>query len=117
MNTDRLHHMNDFNSFKNIYTIYKKHIITHKRNENNESEILSDYYKYIPVYGHHFNECNQFICKKIIQHRVVEDATPHNFLIINDVELARPYKGGIYIAKDIDDLYEIIDKLNKYKNN
>ena len=116
MNTDKLYHTNKFDSFKNIYTIYKKHIVIYKRNENNESEVSSDYYKYIPVYGHYYNNNNQFICKKIAQHQIVEDNSPNNFLIIKNEELARPYKGGIYIAKDIDSLYNIIDKLNTYKN-
>ena len=40
---------------------------------------------------------------------------PHNFLIIKNEELARPYKGGLYIAKDMNDLYDILDKLKKYQ--
>ena len=114
MNTDRLYHMNNFDSFPNIYTIYKKHIVTHKRNDNNESEVLSDYYKYVPVYGHHFNNNNHFICKKIANHRIVHDISPNNFLIIKNEELVRAYKGGLYIGKDINDLYNIIDRLNNY---
>lgn len=115
MNTDRLYHIDNFNSFPNIYTIYKKHIVTHKRNENNESEVLSDYYKYIPVYGHYFNNNNHFICKRIVAKIIREEVSPHNFLIIKNEELARPYKGDIYIAKDINDLYDILDKLKKYE--
>jgi hypothetical protein len=107
--------MNKFDSFQNIYTIYKKHIVTYKRNENNESEILSDYYKYIPVYGHYYNNNNHFICKKIFNHALVNEVYPNNFLIIKNNELARPYKGGIYIAKNMNDLYDILDKLKKYK--
>ena len=116
MNKSKLYHMEHFNEFNNIYTIYKKHIVTHKRNENNESEVLSDYYKYVPVYGHYFNNNNHFICKRIVAKIIREDVTPHNFLIIKNEELARPYKGGLYIAKDIDNLYDILDKLNTYKN-
>jgi hypothetical protein len=107
--------MNKFDSFQNIYTIYKKHIVTYKRNENNESEILSDYYKYIPVYGHYYNNNNHFICKKIFNHTLVNKVYSNNFLILKNNELARPYKGGIYIAKNMNDLYDILDKLKKYK--
>ena len=115
MNIDKLYHMNNFNSFPNIYTIYRKHIVTHKRNENNESEVLSDYYKYVPVYGHYYNNSNHFICKRIFAKIIREKVSPHNFLIIKNEELARPYKGGIYIAKDMNDLYDILDKLKKYQ--
>ena len=76
--------MNNFDSFPNIYTIYKKHIVTHKRNENNESEVLSDYYKYVPVYGHYFNNNNHFICKRIVAKIIREEVSPHNFLIIKN---------------------------------
>lgn len=117
MNTDRLYHMNKFDSFQNIYTIYKKHIVTHKRNEDNESEILSDYYKYIPVYGHYYNNNNHFICKKIFNHALVNEVYPNNFLILKNNELARPYKGGIYVANNINELYSIIDRLNKFNKN
>ncbi len=119
MNIDKIYHIKNFDLFKNIYTIYKKHIVTHKRvvddNGNITSEVLSDFYKYIPVYGHYYNNENNFICKKIMFHRVLEEVKPHNFLILNNEELARPYKGGIYVAKDIDELYNIIDKLKKYQ--
>lgn len=117
MNTDKLYHMNKFDSFQNIYTIYKKHIVTYKRNENNESEILSDYYKYIPVYGHYYNNNNHFICKKIFNHVLVNEVYPNNFLILKNNELARPYKGGIYVANNINELYSIIDRLNKFNKN
>ena len=115
MNTDRLYQINNFDSFPNIYTIYRKHIVTHKRNENNESEVLSDYWKYVPIYGHFFNSNNHFICKKIARRRIVMDNPSSNFFIIKNEELVRAYKGGLYIGKDIDDLYDIIDKLNKFK--
>lgn len=122
--------MEHFNEFNNIYTIYKKHILTHKRvtDDNEETEIIennngkrkykvsSDFYKYIPVYGHYYNNNNHFICKKIVAKVIREEVSPHNFLIIKNEELARPYKGGLYIAKDINDLYDILDKLNTYKN-
>lgn len=112
MNTDKLYHINNFDSFKNIYTIYRKHIVTYKRNDNNESEILSDYYKYVPIYGHFYNNFNHFIYKKIAQHKIIEDNSPNNFFIINNKELVRAYKGGLYIGKNIDDLYKIINRLN-----
>ena len=127
MNTNKLYHIEHFNEFNNIYTIYKKHIVTHKRvtDEDEETEIIennngkrkykvsSDCYKYIPVYGHYYNNNNHFICKKIVAKVIREEVSP---LIIKNEELARPYKGGICIAKDINDLYDILDKLNTYKN-
>lgn len=127
MNTDKLYHMNNFDSYNNIFTIYIKHIVTHKRiTDDNESDlidnngkrkykILSDYYKYIPVYGHYYNGKNDFICKKIQNHRIIEDKSPNNFIIVKNEELAKPYKGGLYTATNIDDLYDILERLNKYK--
>ena len=128
MNIEELYNIEHFDSYNNIYTIYKKHIVTYKRvtDEENEDEVIenyngnrkykiqSDYYKLVPVYGHHFNNNNHFICKKIAQHQIVEDNSPNNFLIIKNEELARPYKGGIYIAKDINSLYDIIDNIDDY---
>lgn len=129
MNASKLYHMEHFNEFNNIYTIYKKHIVTHKRvtDEDEETEIIennngkrkykvsSDFYKYIPVYGHYYNNNNHFICKKIIAKVIREEVNPNNFLIIKNEELARPYKGGLYIANNIDDLYDILNKLNTYR--
>ena len=129
MNASKLYHMEHFNEFNNIYTIYKKHIVTHKRvtDEDEETEIIennngkrkykvsSDFYKYIPVYGHYYNNNNHFICKKIVAKVIREEVSPHNFLIIKNEELARPYKGGLYIAKDIDDLYDLLKRLNQYE--
>ena len=121
--------MEHFNEFNNIYTIYKKHIVTHKRvtDEDEENEIIennngkrkykvsSDFYKYIPVYGHYYNNNNHFICKKIVAKVIREEVNPNNFLIVKNEELARPYKGGLYIANNIDDLYDILNKLNTYR--
>ena len=121
--------MEHFNEFNNIYTIYKKHIVTHKRvtDEDEETEIIennngkrkykvsSDFYKYIPVYGHYYNNNNHFICKKIVAKVIREEVNPNNFLIVKNEELARPYKGGLYIAKDIDDLYDLLKRLNQYE--
>ena len=127
MNIETLYNIEHFDSYNNIYTIYKKHIVTYKRvtdeeesdiiennNGNRKYKIQSDYYKLVPVYGHHFNNNNHFICKKIAQHRIVADNSPNNFLIIKNEELVRAYKGGLYIGKDINDLYDIINRLNTY---
>ena len=115
MNINNIYDLEHFDEFNNIFTIYKKHVVTYKRNDNNEKELLSDYYKYIPIYGHYYNNNNHFICKRIIKHQISNDDYPSKFLILKNEELARPYKGGIYIAKDIDDLYDIIERLTKYK--
>jgi hypothetical protein len=129
MNASKLYHMEHFDKFNNIYTLYKKHIITYKRvtdedgeteitentNEKQKYTVFSDFYKYVPIYGHYYNDNNYFICKKIDRKKIREENNPHNFLIIKNEELVRPYKGGIYIAKNIDDLYNIIDRLNNYK--
>ena len=128
MNIETLYNIEHFDSYNNIYTIYKKHIVTYKRvtdeeesdiiennNGNRKYKIQSDYYKLVPVYGHHFNNNNHFICKRIFAKIIREEVSPHNFLIIKNEELARPYKGGLYIAKDMNDLYDILDKLKKYQ--
>ena len=65
------------------------------------------------MYGHYYNNNNHFICKKIVAKVIREEVSP---LIIKNEELVRPYKGGICIAKDVNDLYDILDKLNTYKN-
>ena len=75
MNGSKLYHIEHFNEFNNIYTIYKKHIITHKRvtDEDEETEIIennngkrkykvySDCYKYTHVNGYYYTNINDVI--------------------------------------------------------
>lgn len=135
MNDSKLYHIENFDSYNNIYVIYKKHKIIHKRIESldfidfdkydnykvyqstNDHTylILADYIQYIPVYGHYYNNSNQFICKKIVMHQIQNDVHPGNFLLINDTDIARSYKGGIFICNNIDEQYDVIKKIKNYE--
>ena len=125
MNLEELYNIKNFHSFNNIFTIYKKRIVTHKRvvdeDENgniigSHDELFFDKIKYIPVYGHYFNGNNQFICKRIYKKRILDKDELNDFIVIKDEDIVRPYKGGIYICKDIDDLYNTLSKLKKNNN-
>ena len=130
MNTEVLYNMNNFNSFNNILTIYKKRIVTYKRvteideehdiesnNGNRKYKVSFNKIKYIPVYGHYFNANNHFIAKRIVKRKIIKDDTSSNFIIIKDEDLVRPYNGGIYVFKSMGDLYETLSKLKKINNN
>lgn len=130
MNTEVLYNMNNFDSFNNILTIYKKHIVTYKRvteideepdvesnNGNRKYKVSFDKIKYIPIYGHYFNANNHFIAKRIVKRKIIKDDISNNFIIIKDEDLVRPYNGGIYTCKNMDDLYETLAKLKKFNNN
>jgi len=124
MNTEVLYNINNFDLFDNILTIYKKHIIVHKRvhdedeNENiinSRDEIMIDKIKYIPIYGHYYNANNHFIAKPIIKRKISKDL--NNFVIVKNEDLVRPYNGGIYVFKNMDDLYKTLEKLKTFNNN
>ena len=98
MNINKLYHIEHFDSFNNFYTIYKK--------------LKSDSkFKYVPVYGHYYNNSNNFICKRIINKEIANISVLHDFIILNDSDLVRQYKGGIYKSNNIEYIYNIIDKI------
>ena len=101
MNIDKLYHIEHFDSFNNFYTIYKKHIVTKDK----------DYYKYVPIYGHYYNNSNDFICKKIIRKELLDISLPSNLLIVKDKDIVRTYNGGIHKCNNVDNLYIILDKI------
>jgi exo-beta-1,3-glucanase (GH17 family) len=117
MNTDLLYNMNNFDSFNNIYTIYQKNKKVYKRTglENKDHELVKEYTKYIPIYGHYFNANNQFVAKKVVKGKLYSGIYADDFLIIENKDIVRPLKGGIYVCKTPDELYDIINRLKQQK--
>lgn len=67
---------------------------------------------YFPIYGHFYNNSNQFIYKKIFNKKIQDVFEPVRYHIINYDEIAKPAPRHYYQCVSIDELYKTIKKLN-----
>ena len=131
----------DFDKFNNIYTIRRHPIEMWSKGYNPEDFFINKFVdcdmlkiykslkpdatlkylllgvkrKYYPIFGHFYNNVNHFIYKKIYNRKIQDLFEPVKYHIINYEQLANPGIHNYYRCRDIDDLYDTIDKLQKHE--
>lgn len=99
MDLNKCFGQDNFDSFKNIYTIQVKEY----KGKN----------KYYPIYGHFYNNANNFICKKIFNNKIQDVKYPDKYLILKYTDIAKTIHNDYYQASTLDELLYIVNKLNE----
>ena len=117
MNIKKNYDVENFDSYDNFYTILEKKIPIYKKVKDDKNNVIvelsEEKTKYIPIYGHFYNDENYFIYVKVRNKKLLNRYRDYAYHKTSIDNLARPIHSTYYRIKDVNNLYLILEQLQK----